>query len=166
MGLFLLGALSAAVLPRFTRLSYGFAFAGSVAAIAAALLPREDPVVLVSLASVAPFAALSFRLDALAGYFLLIIGVLVAPVSIYAFGAPIGRWTWLGAWSAACVKPPARVSPSASAPISNWRRGGGKTWWFTGLYRGKRRWRPYRQVAGASMRTRRPDGSRLGSAGS
>lgn len=81
-----MGALIAVLLPRFPRLPYAFTLAGSVASIAVALVPRDDGVLRVSLGSVAPFAALNFRLDALSNYFLLMIGALVGAVSVYAFG--------------------------------------------------------------------------------
>ncbi|MEK7216049.1 MAG: proton-conducting transporter membrane subunit, partial [Chloroflexota bacterium] len=86
VGVFLLGAVIAVLLPRFPRLPYAFTLAGSVASAGIALAPREDEILRVSLGSIAPFAALNFRLDGLSAYFLLIIGVLVGAVSAYALG--------------------------------------------------------------------------------
>jgi len=86
LGLYLLGALSGVVFPSLTRVPYGFALAGSLSAIAAGLWALANGPVRLDLPSVAPYAALNFRLDALSAYFLLIIGVLASAVSVYSFG--------------------------------------------------------------------------------
>ena len=73
------------ILPRLRRLPYGFVLAGSIVSIVAAVLSLTSGTVQAHLPSVAPYAEISFRLDGLSAYFLLIIGLLAAPVSIYAF---------------------------------------------------------------------------------
>lgn len=87
LGLTLLGALSAMVFPKFPKVPYGFALAGGLGLVALALSALLGEVTLrTQLPPVTAFAELTFRLDGLAAYFLLILGVLAVATSLFGLG--------------------------------------------------------------------------------
>ncbi|MBI4496904.1 MAG: hydrogenase 4 subunit B [Chloroflexi bacterium] len=88
VGLYLIGALLALILPRHARVvAHGIAGVGSLIGVGVALSALlAGTVQQVHLFSAAPYAVFTFRLDPLSAWFLLVLSTVACAVSLYAIG--------------------------------------------------------------------------------